>query len=455
METKKSNPMKEKNIEKILILIALIMLFALFLPVLCWGQVYSLDRVDSMVIGGGVYTVDPDVVYYDATDTIAELQSEQGDPVDNVSITFQVNTGGEVYIDYGDGEGAQQITADGNDQVLTSNYSTVSTTYDIQIFGDLDSITKFEVLEKYVTLGNFADNIKLMTGLDYLSLRYCEGDAYAEEGDIPQGMTNSLYLMDMSEMTATFTDDAIPDGLTVHLYLYNLPKMTATFTDDAIPDGLTGHLYLRDLPEMTATFTDDAIPDGLTDILYLYNLPKMTATFTDDAIPDGLTVHLYLYNLPKMTATFTDDAIPDGLTGHLYLRDLPEMTATFTDDAIPDGLTDILYLRDNAKLTATFDMTDIPDLSTLLNISYNHNVNISYTTGTLPAWSTLDITLNDCNLTTTELDAFLNQYAIDAGTGEATLDFSGATRSEDSDDAVITLKGKQKTIITTAGTEAP
>jgi len=118
-------------------------------------------------------------------------------------------------------------------------------------------------------------------------------------------------------------------------------------------------------------------------------------------------------------------------------------------------LTGRLYLRNNAKLTATFDMTDIPDLSTLLNIGNNHNVNISYTTGTLPAWSTLDITLNDCNLTTTELDAFLNQYAIDAGTGEATLDFSDATRSEDSDDAVITLNGKQKTIITTAGTEAP
>jgi len=393
--------LKEKNYGKVLYTITAVWILWWLFAVVCWGQVDRVRR-DSVAVSHMGNAFRAGAIYYDATDTIAELQSEQGDPIDNVSITFQVNTGGEVYIDYGDGDGAQAITANGSNQTLTSNYSTVDSTYDIQIFGDLDSITKFSVTETYVTFNNLSDNIKLMTNLDYLYMRNCTGDAYAEDGDIPLGMTGTWYW-------------------------WSLPELTANLTDAGIPTGLTGTWFWYDLPNLTATITDAGIPTGTW---YWRNLPNLTATITDAGIPTGLTGTWSWYDLPNLTATITDAGIPTGLTGTWYWGNLP-------------------------NLTANIDITDFPaDITTTILLKILKNVDIDYTSGSLPAWSTTAITINT-ELTTTELDAFLNQYAIDAGTGEATLNFSDATRSEDSDAAVVTLNGKEKTIITTAGTEAP
>ena len=91
--------------------------------------------------------------------------------------------------------------------------------------------------------------------------------------------------------------------------------------------------------------------------------------------------------------------------------------------------------------------------TTATNIIYQSSgKSFDITAGTMPAWAntTITITPTGTGYTTAEIDAFLNAWALTAGSGTRTIDLRGANqpRSSNSDAAVSTLNGLGKTILT-------
>ena len=100
---------------------------------------------------------------------LMQFQSIQGATLDQVSITFKMlNSTDTAYIDFGDG--VVRTISGTSDQVLTSAYTTASTTYNIKIYGEkFHSIGKIHIyIEQTINNFNLDD---LPKNLTYLSLR--------------------------------------------------------------------------------------------------------------------------------------------------------------------------------------------------------------------------------------------------------------------------------------------
>lgn len=189
-----------------------------------------------------------------------------------------------------------------------------------------------------------------------------------------------------------------------------------------------------------------------------------TWTISSKGLPN--LTYLYLRNLSG-TQTINSGHIP-GVT-YLYLNNISG-TQTINSYDIPKVT--VLYLLSISGIQ-TIDLTDIPNVYDLylknINGIYSGNLssikttatNIIYqssgksfdiTAGTMPAWAntTITITPTGTGYTTAEIDAFLNAWALTAGSGTKTIDLRGANqpRSSNSDAAVSTLNGLGKTILT-------
>lgn len=70
----------------------------------------------------------------------------------NVSIKFKIDTGKNVYINWGDGLPSVQITANGTDQTVTSNYPTANRSYYIALYGEVEFIRTFELTNLFFTV---------------------------------------------------------------------------------------------------------------------------------------------------------------------------------------------------------------------------------------------------------------------------------------------------------------
>lgn len=204
---------------------------------------------------------------------------------------------------------------------------------------------------------------------------------------------------------------------------------------------------------------------GLPNLTYLY-LRNLSGTQTINSSNLPKLTYLYLLNLSG-TQTINSGHIP-GVT-YLYLNNISG-TQTINSYDIPKVT--VLYLLLISGIQ-TIDLTDIPKVYDLylMNINgiYSGNLssikttaaNIIYqssgksfdiTAGTMPAWAntTITITPTGTGYTTAEIDAFLNAWALTAGSGTKTIDLRGANqpRSSNSDAAVSTLNGLGKTILT-------
>jgi prophage maintenance system killer protein len=251
-----------------------------------------------------------------------KFTSVQPATLDQVSITFQtLAVTDTVYLDWGDGSAVVKISSI-TDQIVTSNYATNNTTYNIKLYGDLSKVKKFYVYESTVASLNINDISDYMTNLEYLYLRLITATGNKA---LP---TNITYLyLNGANINWTYSG-ALPNGIT-YLYLngdnINWTYVGALPTDitylvlnganinwtyvGALPTGINGYLYLSGA-NINWTYTG-ALPAGIT---YLYlNGANINWTYTG-ALPAGIT-YLYL-NGDNINWTYTG-ALPAGIT---YLR---------------------------------------------------------------------------------------------------------------------------------------
>lgn len=171
----------------------------------------------------------------------------------NVSIKFKIDTGKNVYINWGDGSPSVKITANGTDQTVTSNYSTINTDYYITVYGDIEFIRTFEESSPYFTLsvtqfyqcptlnridltngGTTTGDITLLTSLAYLK---ATGTACTISGSVAN-LTNLTTL----HVEGSNTLSGSINGLTVCTFLIVLGNNTLSGNIENLPNAAT-YLY--------------------------------------------------------------------------------------------------------------------------------------------------------------------------------------------------------------------
>ena len=131
------------------------------------------------------------------------FKSVQPAVLNQVTITYKIDTGKSVYIDWGNGS-VVLLTANSADQTITSAYVTANTTYTITFFGSVEFVRKFhiysEVTVSYLDLNNLS---RKLTGLTYLYLYNVGTTLTGSISSLPTGLTY-LYLNNVGTVTNFF-----------------------------------------------------------------------------------------------------------------------------------------------------------------------------------------------------------------------------------------------------------
>jgi hypothetical protein len=146
--------------------------------------------------------------------------------------------------------------------------------------------------------------------------------------------------------------------------------------------------------------------------------------------------------------------LADGVTSGV-LSSISGLTSLTTlrlqDTAITGALTDVAAMTSLITLMLkgnpiTGNLSDISGLISLLTC-YLYDTNIGVTTGSLPAWSNINLRVHNCNLTATEVDNALVQLNIAGGTsGSLQIHGSNAIPGPTGAAAITSLLGKSWTI---------
>jgi hypothetical protein len=213
------------------------------------------------------------------------FKSVQPASINQVTLTYAITAGSVVYIKWGDGSAAAQMTG----TTIASNYATNNKTYTISIYGDLTQVQSFTISSEatvsnlnindfaikmprltYLYLLGLSSNItgsisSLPAELTYLFLHSCGTSLTGSISSLPVGLT---YLQ-LNTLGTNFTGSisSLPVGLT-YLNLYNLGT-NFTGSINSLPTGLT-YLNLYDLGT-NFTGSISSLPNALT-VLYLYKL---------------------------------------------------------------------------------------------------------------------------------------------------------------------------------------
>jgi hypothetical protein len=441
-----------------------------------------------------------------------DIQSVQTATVNDVLITFNVNTGYSINIDWGDGSDVTITGNTGVNQNASSSYSTGSATYDIKITGDLDQVTKYECTYEN-TVQMYLDETLKFTNLDILNLISVDflGDPDPTT-DIPSGITELSLGANTGTSTGSFDFSDFPSGLT---YLWVSGNVGFTFTGGTcaqLPSSLTYfRLFgtasvlsgnLTDLPSglqhfetwySAQTFTGDVsnLPSGLTKFLcqassgnnitgdfstipstltqfILNSTNSVYGTLAD--IQTGMTVFnlgntsgtwsgnfnsvvsttLTTFNLTSTGTSLTVAGDIADLDSDLTVFNLAGSTGSITGSVVnlPSSLTSFVF-KDNTNCTITGNVSNLPSTLTRWEIEGNTGVTITVDTSSYPAWANTSIVFRN-SLSSTEVDNFLITWANTAGSGTRAvyLDGTNAARTTASDSAVSTLEGLGKIIYT-------
>jgi hypothetical protein len=260
--------------------------------------------VDDISAIPGTIIIDPGVRYYApnlGVDTM-KFTSVQPATLDQVSITFRtLAVTDTVYLDWGDGSAVVKISSI-TDQIVTSNYATNNTTYNIKLYGDLSKVKKFYVSELTVASLNINNISDYMVNLDYLYLRDVTATGNKE---LP---TNITYLyLNGANINWTYTG-ALPASIT-YLFLSG-DNINWTYTG-ALPTGINNYLHLNGA-NINWTYTG-ALPTGTTNLRLSGDNINWTYT---GALPTGIT-YLFLSGA-NINWTYTG-ALPTGIT-YLFLN---------------------------------------------------------------------------------------------------------------------------------------
>jgi uncharacterized protein YjbI with pentapeptide repeats len=316
--------------------------------------------VDDISAIPGTIIIDPGVRYYtpdNSADTM-KFTSVQPATLDQVSITFQTLAATDtVYLDWGDGSAIVKISSI-TDQIVTSNYATNNTTYNIKLYGDLSKVKKLYVYELTVKSLNINDISDYMVNLEYLYLR----DVTATGN---KALPTDITYLFLSGANINWTyEGALPADIT-YLYL-NGANINWTYTG-ALPADITS-LYLNGA-NINWTY-EGALP---ADITYLYlNGANINWTYTG-ALPTGIT------NLSLSGANINwtySGALPTNIT-YLFLNGA-KINWTGLDIGNNGNITVLSLIDYRVEKMSSADMV------TLLTQMKNR-------TGTLPA----TVTIND------------------------------------------------------------
>lgn len=361
------------------------------------------------------------------------FQSVQPETLNQVSITFKVDPGYECYIDFGDGQGAQQITANGHDAVMTSSYVTNNTTYDIIISGHLGRLRKMSISSE-ATVSTLNINDLANTGLSYLALESLGSGITGSINNLPA----SLCYLSLIGLTGITGD---PDNLPISIHYLRLEGTTGiSGSVNSLPPDLW-NLRLQSIGS-SVTGQIDNLPRTIVELAI-----QSVTTFT--GLIDNLPPDLYYCWMLGVGNAITGniDNLPQGLTTLVIHRSSASGgTYQGSINNLPQNLR-YLYLQNlGENITGEIDSLPASVVEVLRIIGCGI---IPYNGGALPAWGSVTITLQT-GLTTSQVDDFLNTWALTAGEGVKTVDLAGTNepRSEDSDDAVATLTVLGKTIIT-------
>jgi len=147
------------------------------------------------------------------------FNSIQPGTLDQISITLNIKIGSKVWINWGNGT-ITAVTANLVDQVITSNYASINTTYKAKLVGDLTQITTFsvssEVTMSLVNINNFG--VKF-TGLTSLTLYTLGTNFTGSISSLPTGLTSLTLNTLGTNLTGSIS--SLPTGLT-SLTLYKI-----------------------------------------------------------------------------------------------------------------------------------------------------------------------------------------------------------------------------------------
>ena len=404
--------------------------------------------------------------------SVARFTSIQPSVVDNVALRIAVTTGKVVFLDKGDGSEPTQLSANGGSFTYNTNYSSGDNTYTIELYGELDGLVSFTVSTDPTFTVNVNELWKF-TNIVTVSLRTINAPITGSLDSLP----STLEELDLVPISASYgelgnnkitgTDVVFPSGLT-RLVLKNLigyGDTSLTFSVDDLPSGMT-YMDLSvagdgvDNPNITGDLDnvwtncpnfENYLQQGAGHIAWSGTVAQpetLTEFYTENVIDPWYSGDLETLLSTNLTKLFLVGNSPPADTPDpsKYLDSNFTGTLSGISARCPD--LEFLWLTEGFCNPLTGQIDDLGSSLTTTVIGKTTG-SFAYNGGSLPAWADNTITIG-CSLSTSEVDDFLNTWALTAGAGVKTITLAdnNEARSSASDAAVATLEGLGKTIQT-------
>lgn len=407
-------------------------------------------------------------VYSDPTPG-ALFHSIQGAVINNISISFVITAGKNVYINWGYGTTWTKLT----NGTHTSNFPETNRTYEISVKGDLDGVTQFICqteptfkVENVAELWKFTNlQVCLISGVYNYMAGALEGMPSTLTQLTLNPTTNSYGRAGTNQCTLSNPGFIWPSGLT-RLTLGSIAGYLRIsegaieddnekifFSIEDLPSTLT-YLNLAQVGNQNYGITGDEtnMPPNMVNWLVQGcwglewsggNLPTSLVEWYNENVNDPAFIGDLNTKLPTaLTKLF--------LVGNAAISEQSGITGTMAGIAARCPSLSFIWVTEGFCYNLGSALDGLASLTTLGIIAlYTSGTKFSYSGGTLPAWANCSMNIQG-KLTTAELDSFLIKYAETAGAGVQPLYFAGnnQARSSASNAAVATLQGLGKTVTT-------
>ena len=269
-----------------------------------------------------------------------KFDSLQTDPIENVQLNYIATTGAKLKIDWGNGI-VDDMICDGTSRSVYSAYVTVDTLYDIEIYGDIDSITQWWIISN-TTLLNIEE---LQWCVNMSNFRTSNSTWPSYNGSIDKlahlPLTN-LYLWSSAGSGPGARGDGISgslnhfSGLTIITSRSN-PGIRANV--DYWPEMLSLHL-------IDNTIGDFSSMPKLTTIASIRGAARVTGDIT--LLPDLWYINFAnVYGVPNWTFPTTFIDMPQ--VSYIYTLTTSIYGPPFTSTQVNQYLADFWANRDEPK----------------------------------------------------------------------------------------------------------
>lgn len=390
---------------------------------------------------------------------IFSFNSIQPATINQMVIRLNVDTGKKLYLDWGNGS-TVTITADGSDQNITSVYVTNNTTYNIKIFGELQFLRKFYLVNEATASSITTLQVAKLTGLTYWALEN-SGTDHVIDSSAFVGMALTRWSI-LASGTGHHIDSADFADITTLTTFHLTYAGTNNFVDSAHFVNKPNLIEFDLVNIIGSTLDIDSSDFAGKDLIFfkIFNAgtygTNPVAYHIDSSDFIGMPLEqLSLYAMGASADVVIDSADLSGIT-QLYV-----LNHQNSGNASSYTVSDLTNMAANGLVTLTNigtvggNLSDFHATMTMIHIQ-GCGKTMSLTTGALKAWNAANISLlpsgtAGTGYSTAEIDAFLIAYAAVAGAGTKTVDLRGSNqvRSSSSDAAVATLQGLGRTVYTT------